>query len=100
MPNLAPRMSPRSKGNAGKGRPKGTLNKANALLKDAILKAASLTGHDRAGKQGLVGYCRFLAESEPRAFAGLLGKVLPTQVTGEDGKALTVVIQATDASLL
>lgn len=101
MPKLsAPRMSNRSKGNAGKGRVKGTPNKANALLKDAILKAAALTGYDTKGKQGLVGYCRNLAEKEPKAFAGLLGKVLPTQVTGGDGQALTVVIQATDATLI
>lgn len=82
------------------GRSKGTPNKATALLKDAILKAAVLTGYDRKGKQGLVGYCRNLAENEPKAFAGLLGKVLPTQLTGGNGEALTVVIQATDASLI
>jgi hypothetical protein len=84
----------------GHGRPKGVPNKTSGLLKEAILKAAGLTGHDKKGKQGLVGYCRFLAENEPKAFAGLLGKVLPTQVTGEDGKALTVIIQGTDASLI
>lgn len=82
------------------GRAKGTPNKANALLKDAILKAAELTGYDKEGKQGLVGYCRSLAENEPKAFAGLLGKVLPTQVTGEDGRALNVIIESPDASLL
>lgn len=82
------------------GRAKGVPNKATALLKDAILKAATLTGYDCKGKQGLVGYCRNLAENEPKAFAGLLGKVLPTQVTDGDGQALTVVIQANDASLL
>lgn len=82
------------------GRGKGTPNKATALLKDAILKAAVLSGYDKKGKQGLVGYCRRLADDEPKAFAGLLGKVLPTQLTGGNGEALTVVIQATDATLI
>lgn len=84
----------RNRGNAGKGRPKGSLNKNTALLKEAVLKAAELEGQDGAGKDGLTGYCRRLARDEPKAFAGLLGKILPTQVegTGEDG-ALKVVIQ-------
>lgn len=86
--------------NSGKGRPAGAVNKTTALLKDAILKAAVLSGYDKKGKQGLVGYCRRLADDEPKAFAGLLGKVLPTQLTGGNGEALTVVIQAPDATLI
>jgi len=93
-------MSERQKATLLHGRPKGVKNKTTGLLKDAILKAAGLVGYDKQGKQGLVGYCRFLAENEPKAFSQLLGKVMPTQVTGEDGKALSVVIQATDASLI
>lgn len=79
--------------NAGKGRAKGVPNKTTALLKEAILKAAEATGSDKAGKGGLVGYCTLLAKDEPKAFAQLLGKVLPMQVTGEDGGALQVVIK-------
>jgi len=85
---------------AGKGRVKGTPNKTTMLLKEAILQAAELTGSDRQGKQGLVGYCRFLAENEPKAFAGLMGKVLPTQVTGEDGAPINLIVKADDGSLL
>lgn len=67
------------------GRSKGTPNKTTAMLKEAILGAATQTGSDGKGKDGLLGYCAFLARQEPKAFAGLLGKVLPMQVTGEDG---------------
>lgn len=74
----------------GPGRPKGQPNKTTALLKDAIIKAAVAAGEDRSGKDGLVGYCTFLAKEEPKAFAQLLGKVLPMQVTGEDGGALVI----------
>lgn len=72
------------------GRVKGTPNKTTALLKEAILKAAERTGSDGQGKDGLMGYCGFLAKSEPKAFAQLLGKVLPMQVTGEDGGPIRV----------
>lgn len=67
---------------AGPGRPKGVPNKTTALLKDAIISAAELQGQDGNGKDGLVGYCQFLAKEEPRAFASLMGRVLPMQVEG------------------
>lgn len=77
---------------AGRGRAKGTPNKTTALLKDAIIKAAEAAGADKQGKDGLVGYCTFLATEEPKAFAALLGKVLPLQIAGEGGGALRVEV--------
>lgn len=71
------------------GRAKGTPNKTTALLKDAILKAAQQAG----GKEGLVGYLKTQAAANPGPFMSLLGKVLPMQVTGEDGAALQVVVK-------
>jgi len=67
--------------NAGKGRPKGAVNKTTALLKDAILQAAEQAG----GKDGMMGYLKEQAEKNPGPFMALLGKVLPMQITGEDG---------------
>lgn len=78
---------------AGPGRPKGMPNKTTALLKDAILKAAEEAGADQAGKDGLVGYLTFLAKDHPQPFATLLGKVLPLQVTGENGGPVGVLFQ-------
>jgi hypothetical protein len=72
--------------NAGKGRKKGVPNKTTALLKDAILQAA-----ERAGdKEGMIGYLTVQAQKNPNAFLGLLGKVLPMQVTGPDDGPIRV----------
>lgn len=53
------------------------------LLKEAIMLAAEEVGEDGKGKDGVTGYCKRLAIKEPRAFATLMGKVLPTQLAGE-----------------
>ena len=50
-------------------------NKPNSLV-DAILVAAASVGRDRRGKGGLAGYLRWLAKTEPKAFAQLLGRTL------------------------
>jgi hypothetical protein len=73
----------------GPGRPKGSPNKTTALLKDALLLAATQAG----GSSGLVGYLKARAEDTPGPFLALLGKVLPMQVTGEDGSGLTVIVK-------
>jgi hypothetical protein len=70
----------------GPGRPKGSPNKTTALLKDAILKAAEGAG----GKEGMIGYLQVQAQANPGPFMALLGKVLPMQVTGENGGALVI----------
>jgi hypothetical protein len=72
--------------NAGKGRPPGALNKTTALLKDAILIAATKAG----GKGGMAGYLEEQAKENPGPFLSLLGKVLPLQVTGENGSPLVL----------
>ncbi len=70
------------------GRAKGTPNKTTALLKDAILKAADQAG----GREKLVGYLKSQALVNPGPFLALLGKVLPMQLTGEDGP-LQIIVQ-------
>lgn len=74
--------------NAGKGRPKGIPNKTTKQLKEAILEAAEKAG----GEEGLIGYLADQAVKNPPSFMALLGKVLPMQVTGEDGGPLQVII--------
>lgn len=69
------------------GRKKGTPNKVNALLKDAILQAATEAGL----KEGLVGYLKTQAVLNPQSFLPLLGKVMPLQVTGNNGDPIETV---------
>lgn len=64
------------------GSRKGIPNKTTGALKEAILKAAELSGRDGNGKEGLIGYLRRVADDDVKAFSGLLGKVLPMTVEG------------------
>ena len=70
------------------GRAKGTPNKTTALLKDAILRAAQAAGGGDA--EGMVTYLTKQAKENPGPFMSLLGKVLPMQITGEDGGPVQV----------
>lgn len=67
----------------GRGRPKGGSNKQTIELKDMILGALD--------KAGGVEYLAKQALESPTAFLSLVGRVLPTQVTGKDGSPLELV---------
>lgn len=77
-------------GTPGPGRPKGVPNKTTTALKEAILLAGEQVGEDGKGKDGLVGYLRKLAMSEPKSYAAILGKTLPldTRLANPDGTPL------------
>lgn len=64
----------------GAGRPKGSLDKGNAAIREMICGALDTLG----GEDYLVETAR----SHPAAFLSLLGKVMPTQLTGEGGAPL------------
>lgn len=64
------------------GRPKGMPNKNTALIREMVAQAL-----DQAGG---VDYLARVAESHPGPFLGLVGKVLPIQLTGADGGAVQI----------
>lgn len=66
----------------GAGRPKGSLDKGNALIREMACEALSQVGG--------VDYLARVAESHPGPFLSLLGKILPVQVTGEGGGPLQI----------
>lgn len=73
-----------TKGRAGGaktgGRKKGQPNKLTATVKESILAA-----FDQVGGSA---YLARQASENPTAFMALLGKVLPTQITGAEGAPL------------
>jgi hypothetical protein len=72
---------PKNRGNAGKGRPPGALNKQTKEIKEMLMQSLE----DAGGAD----YFRQLAESNSSAYASLLGKIIPAevknQITGADG---------------
>lgn len=73
---------------AGRGRPKGALNKTTQLAKDAIAAAAEgLGGADR-----LVAWAREDAQNERVFWGQIYTKLLPLQVSGENGEAIGIVV--------
>lgn len=78
------------KGKAGPGRPKGHTNKVTKALKDMILGALS----DAGGQE----YLTRQADENPAAFMTLVGKVLPTTLTGDPNNP--VVIQKIERAII
>ena len=75
----------------GGGRPKGSLDKNNKQLREMILEALELKGG--------AAYLAKQADESPAAFMSLLGKVLPTQLTGANGGPIETVGKFTLAPL-
>lgn len=65
--------------NAGKGRPKGALNKTTQIAKDAIAAAADGLG----GTQRLIDWAKADAKNEAAFWTTIYPKLLPLQVAGE-----------------
>jgi len=66
------------------GRQKGSPNKITSTLKDMVLQALD--------ESGGVEYLKQTAIDNPSAFLTLVGKVLPLQVTGENGGPVTMTV--------
>jgi hypothetical protein len=60
----------------GPGRPKGSPNKITGDIKKMLLAALDAKGGQK--------YLERQAEENPTAFMTLLGKVIPTQLSGDD----------------
>ena len=71
----------------GTGRAKGATDKISRDLKEGIIEGAVLHGYDGEGEGGLIGYCHHLAERHPKAYCGLLAKILPYNVHANVGGA-------------
>jgi hypothetical protein len=73
---------------AGKGRPKGALNKTTTSAKEAIaLAAEGLGGADR-----LIAWAQEDPANEKAFWTSIYTKLLPVQVSGEEGGPIQAVI--------
>lgn len=72
--------------NAGKGRGKGNVNKTTAAIKDMIDQALR--------EAGGVDYLVNQSKENPTAFMGLVGKILPKDITvgGPGGGSITIEV--------
>ena len=77
------------------GRQKGTPNKVTRDIRQAVLDAAEALGSDGEGTDGLRGWLMRLGIEKPEKLADLLGKILPTQITGEGGGPLCGEVRVT-----
>lgn len=72
--------------NQGKGRPKGTQNKTTAAVKEALTLAFK-------GLGGVPALVKWAKTPENRGeFYKLWAKMLPQELTGADGAALTITV--------
>jgi hypothetical protein len=94
MANSAPKNTGRfGKGNPGK--PKGALSKTTRTAKEAIaLAAEGLGGADR-----LIAWAKEDPLNERAFWSSIYPKLLPLQVTGEDGGPLRHAHELTDDAL-
>jgi hypothetical protein len=74
-----------NRGNAGKGRPKGSVNKITRDIREAVLQSFETVGG--------AAYLVEQAKLNPTAYLTLVGKVLPLQVTGESGGPVKVTVE-------
>lgn len=84
--------------NAGKGRVAGVPNKTTGTLKEAILKAAAISGAkiDPGASDGLVAYLVDIADNHKKVMGGLISRVLPTEIgiDKESADALQALAEA------
>lgn len=83
MEKQSKKSSARGGRREGAGRPKGSLDKGNALIREMVA--------DALNQAGGVGYLVRQANEKPAAFLALLGKVLPVQITGAGGGPVETV---------
>jgi hypothetical protein len=55
----------------------------STTIAEAVVLAAEAVGEDGRGKDGLVGYFKYIARRHPRSFGALSGRALALQMSGE-----------------
>jgi hypothetical protein len=71
---------------AGAGRPRGSTDYMTKELKDTILEAL-----EKSHENGSLGYLVDVAKKDHKTFCGLLGRVLPMTVGGDQEHPLSTI---------
>jgi hypothetical protein len=74
--------------NRGRGRPKGSPNRTTASAKEAIAQAAEGLG----GAERLIAWAKEEPANERAFWATIYPKLLPLQVSGEDGGPIQAIV--------
>lgn len=80
----------------GAGRPKGSQNKTTRAAKDAIAFAAETIG----GGERLAAWAKEAPENEKAFWATIYPKLLPVQLTGEDGDAIRAAVTVVERRIV
>lgn len=74
------------------GRPRGTRDRRDVRIKEAVEQALVMSGEDGNGKNGAAGYFKWLSRAEPAVFGKIVEKILPHQVTAklEDNRTMSL----------
>ena len=64
-----------------RGRPKGTPNKVTSSFRESIKAATDSYVNPETGKKGATAWFEHLRDTEPKTFAQLQARVIPTQIT-------------------
>lgn len=79
-------------GHQSKGaRPHGSLNQITRDLKQGIVDAAIKHGSNGRGAGGLQGFFKYMIKNDLRAFASLMGRVIPLQINGNINGTIAAV---------
>lgn len=81
--------------NAGKGRKKGVPNKTTAAIKTAIMAVYEAL---QEGEEEPHGHFLNWARETPTEFYKLASKLLPLQLTGDDGDPLSMTVDVSNLS--
>ena len=65
------------------GRKKGTPNKLTANVKTALINAFEKAGGEE--------YLLNVARDDPKTFCSLLGRIIPTEISGPDGNPVSLI---------
>jgi hypothetical protein len=77
-----------NRGNAGRGRPKGSLNKTTVAAKDAIAQAFDRVG----GVNALVDWIEKSDDNRKIFYSTIHPKLIPVQVSGEGGGSISLIV--------